>query len=415
MKILKNNAIIEELAKSLDIPDSAYQAAEARYKSLSRWLSDSDKAVSASHNPHVFPQGSFRLGTVNKPLDREDDFDLDLSCELQEGINEMQNSQKDLKDILEKDLENYRREKGIQAPLEEKRRCWRLNYTDQMSFHIDAVPAISASMEKRAVFEERMIKFGHNEDMAKSVSKLALRITDNEEPSYEHVPGSWHSSNPEGYALWFEEQMKKNEVVLENFTKSAALVDPLPVYKFKSTLQRSIQILKRHRDLMYKEQDADSKPISIIITTLASRAYNGENDLTEALSSILEEMENHIGTSTPKVPNPVNPKEDFADKWDTKEGLQLHLEYHFKKWIKQAKRDFGVFANETDQLLLEQTTSSAFAASIDESVYIKQAGTNRIAERASLINSKKAQTSAAGVIGVIGTMNQKHTFYGEEA
>lgn len=413
MKTLKNNAIIEALSKSLDIPDSAYQAAETRYKSLSTWLSDPNKALTASYSPHVFPQGSFRLGTVNKPLDREDDFDLDLSCNLKSGLDETQISQKDLKDLFQKDLAKYCSEKGIQSPLEEKRRCWRLNYQDQTSFHIDAVPAIPASMEKRATLQERMINFGQNEHLANSASSSALSITDNEDRSYKAIPGQWHSSNPEGYALWFEEQMKKNEVILENFSKSAAQVDPLPTYRYKSTLQRCVQILKRHRDLMYKQKDQDSKPISIIITTIAARAYKGESDLTESLSTILEEMENHIGTTAPKVPNPVNPKEDFADKWDTAEGRQLRLEHHFKKWLKQAKADFGVFSNTTDKLLLETTASRAFATSISESVFSKQAGTNRLKERASLVNSRTAHTSAAGVIGAVGTKNQNHNFYGE--
>ncbi len=34
--------------------------------------------------------------------------------------------------------------------------------------------------------------------------------------------------------------------------------------------------------------DDESKPISIIITTLAARAYNGETDIFTALNNILE-------------------------------------------------------------------------------------------------------------------------------
>lgn len=47
----------------------------------------------------------------------------------------------------------------------------------------------------------------------------------------------------------------------------------------ESILQRIVQILKRHRDIMFNGDE--DKPISIIITTLASRAYRGETNLSK--------------------------------------------------------------------------------------------------------------------------------------
>ncbi len=133
--------IIEEITKSLDVPDSAYEAAERRYKDLGKWLHDQNKAACASFRPHVSPQGSFRLGTVNKPWKRED-FDLDLTCKLLEGFSKEAYSQKQLKELLGNDLEKYRQERAIQDDFEEKHRCWRLNYQDQLNFHMYFVPVI---------------------------------------------------------------------------------------------------------------------------------------------------------------------------------------------------------------------------------------------------------------------------------
>ncbi len=48
-------------------------------------------------------------------------------------------------------------------------------------------------------------------------------------------------------------------------------VDPVrPFQKEKMPLQRVVQLLKRHRDIMFSsdEYDSENKPISIIITTL---------------------------------------------------------------------------------------------------------------------------------------------------
>ena len=57
------------------------------------------------------------------------------------------------------------------------------------------------------------------------------------------------------------------------------------------------------------------KPISIIITTLAAQAYRGETDLQETTLGLLDRMLGLINHETLRVPNPVNPEEDFADKW----------------------------------------------------------------------------------------------------
>ena len=73
----------------------------------------------------------------------------------------------------------------------------------------------------------------------------------------------------------------------------AAKVDDLPARKWKSPLQEAIQILKRHRDVMF--QDArDSAPISATITTLAALSYRGEPDAASALERILTDMHLYV-------------------------------------------------------------------------------------------------------------------------
>ena len=94
-----------------------------------------------------------------------------------------------------------------------------------------------------------------------------------------------------------------------------ASVDEVPDYKVKTPLQRATQLLKRHRDTMFNGDE--DKPISIIITTISAHAYNGEQTICETLRTILKNMhlfvENRHGVNW--VMNPVNPMENFADKW----------------------------------------------------------------------------------------------------
>ena len=58
------NRIIEELAGAIDIPDSAYEKAEARYKDLGEWFGRKEARCHV-FAPHIYLQGSFRLGTVS--------------------------------------------------------------------------------------------------------------------------------------------------------------------------------------------------------------------------------------------------------------------------------------------------------------------------------------------------------------
>lgn len=397
--------IIKEIADKLDVPDSAYEAAEKRYTDLGNWLHDRSKASCASFSPDIKPQGSFRLGTVTRPWKRED-FDLDLTCILQEGISKEAYTQKELKELVGQDLEKYRQERKIREKLEEKHRCWRLYYQDQLKFHMDAVPAIPEDETTRLVMQSRMMESGVEEPLAHSVSELTVAITDNREPNYNIVSPRWNVSNPEGYAKWFEYQMEQAREFLESrmLETVVAKLDQLPTYRWKTPLQICIQILKRHRDIMF-ENDPDGKPISIIITTLAARAYQGENDLESALERIVTTMGSFVRPTDPRVPNPVNTKEDFADKWPD----DSRLEDNFWEWLTQVQKDFRFWKEEENQVVIAKNISEGFGIQINQERLKRHSG---LLEKAGLISAGSAYTGPNGTIGSAGVINKGHEFYG---
>jgi len=107
----------------------------------------------------------------------------------------------------------------------------------------------------------------------------------------------------------------------------------------KTPLQRAIQLLKRHRDTTFNGDE--DKPISIIITTLSAHAYSGEETIGAALRTILKNMHLYVEErdGIKWVENPVNPAENFADKWaETPEK-----EKKFFQWMERAQRDFGLY------------------------------------------------------------------------
>lgn len=365
--------LLTDLVRELDIPDHAYEAAESRYHDLGEWLRDESKAKIARFQPLVSAQGSFRMGTVTKPW-KTDHHDLDIGCSLQEGITPETCTQYDLKHLVGSDLYTYRSERRIQDEPEEKHRCWRLNYQDNLHFHADVVPCVPHSERIQAIIKSRMLQTGTSALLAQDISKLAVAITDDRHSGYRRLDHDWYISNPEGYARWFESRMKQAHALLKSRTLQAKVgrIEDLPVFRWKTPLQAAIQILKRHRDVMY-EKLPERKPISIIITTLAAHAYRGEFDLSDALRQILDNM--CVNPSEPRVPNPVNPQEDFADRWKSSEGRALRLEENFFVWIEQAKRDFHAILSPSDYGMLPEHIRKRFGVSINQDLMRQISGT----------------------------------------
>ena len=113
-------------------------------------------------------------------------------------------------------------------------------------------------------------------------------------------------------------------------------IDKVPTYKMRTPLQKAIQLLKRHRDICFQNV-SDDAPISIIITTLAAWAYNGEANVYEALCNILERMPQHIECRDGIywVENPTMPEENFADKWNAAPNKRTA----FMSWLGRARKE----------------------------------------------------------------------------
>ncbi len=365
--------LLESIVEFLELPDSAYKKAKSRYEDIGEWFSR-DGAQFKGNKPHIFPQGSFRLGTAVYPIDESEPYDLDLACELQEGVTKSLYTQQFLKSQIGKEIEAYRIAKGIKAPKEEKHRCWRLNYADELSFHMDIVPCIPADELKRGSVFKSMKLVGESELVADAVSKLTVSITDDRHLRYAQICDDWLISNPEGYAKWFEFRMKQAEKLLQERVAlfKAANIDALPAFMWKTPLQRCVQMLKRHRDQMFRDKTkSEFKPISVIITTLAARAYTGEADINEAMQKILSAMGQFVNENFPKVPNPVNPDgEDFAEKWEKDQ----RLENNFWDWLQQAQKDFREIGETIDTELVKGQALEKFSINLNESDLLKRLG-----------------------------------------
>ena len=349
--------ILDLVFDSLDVPASYYQKAANRYRSVGEWLHRDGSAL-ADLEPEVFPQGSFRYGTVIRPITENGVYDLDMACRV--NLSKSNYTQAQVKALLGGEITSYAKAQSFKEAPEAKHRCWRLNYADEVGFHMDVVPCIPESPD----FMRALMGAGVSERWA----NMAVAITDDCHRNFTVIDSDWPSSNTEGFAEWFVQRMKTigpERMMKMAADREVASIDDLPSYEWKTPLQRAVQVLKRHRDMVFKDQE-DLKPVSVLITTLAALAYGGEADLFQALDGILTRMPGLVRSSTPRVPNPINPKEDFADRWQKNPDL----EPNFRLWIARAKTDLHALEGDLDELGMTDLLGKEFGIKMSEGLRV---------------------------------------------
>lgn len=250
------NKLLSELADEIDITETQENTIVKAYKKVGDWLNESSQL--SKYKVHVFTQGSIQYGTAIKPID-ENDYDIDLVCELTENTSQMQ--PREIKQIVGNSLKaNSTYAKMLD---DEGRRCWTLIYSDELNFHMDILPCIQYN-ERLVLNEKAMCYYG---TAPVSYQKLAVFATDKVDNKYDYI-----TTNPKGFAQWFRERINVNKPQV----KTDSIENP-PTYPRKTILQKAIQLLKRHRDVYFLDKDDSDKPISMIITTLLAKCHSGQS------------------------------------------------------------------------------------------------------------------------------------------
>ncbi len=373
------DVLLDAAVASFDIPEELYELAVRRYRNVGRWFSAYWQ--NSLSDGEVYPQGSFRLGTVVRPIILGDQYDIDLVC--RRDLSKGSITQAMLKTDVGSGLRQYVASHPEGLPtLHDGKRCWTLEYPFD-PFHMDVLPAIPDPQG------------GMN----------AILLTDKELRQWQH-------SNPVDYATWFYQRMASEFARLceraADVAKAMTVAD-VPEWKVKTTLQRTVQALKRHRDVYFKNAPED-RPASIIITTLAARSYIAGGNLHEVLREVAAKMpglvERRDGVLW--VPNPVEPDENFADRWRNHPNrAQL-----FFDWMTQVNTDVAAYGTEVGiHRILERVGKSLG----DDSA--KAAGDKLGTSLFEL--GQAGRLSAAPVTGLISTDPQRrpvphHTFHGED-
>jgi hypothetical protein len=191
---------------------------------------------------------------------------------------------------------------------------------------------------------------------------------------------------------------------------SIAEVEDIPEHEpSKLLLKRFVQIFKRHRDIMFEGED--NAPISVIITTLATKSYlycienfdyDNEYDLMLDVlkymtkSDFIEKRgENYW------IENPTVNDENFAEKWNQKPIKKKN----FDKWHSTCSNFFNKFHINMGQDVFLDSIEEGFgknSTKIIREAYLKE-----------VENSRKTGLVSATALGSVATVAKANTFFGK--
>ena len=330
--------LLEHICQEFELTNTQYETARQRYEAVGEWLARSTNPLLAA--VEVYAHGSIGLLTANKPI-KGQEHDVDLIVYAPAFPLELAPS--GLKHIVGARL----REHAIyEKLLEEKARCWRLNYAGEL--YLDVTPSI------------------RNPYCSNGGELVPEKRTE-----------LWKASNPKGYRSKFEQRAALmprfgvGKMIAEDGIRDGTVADFPAMRKRKGVLRRTVQICKRHRDVFFLERDVALAPISIIITTLAARSYeycvgSFEYDSPfDLLFDVVARMPDFIdgapfrGTGSSWVIwNETTRGENFAEKWNADPALAAA----FFEWHRRIRADLAALSADEGLDKLGEMLGRSFGA-----------------------------------------------------
>lgn len=329
------------LLKRLELDEAEKKDAEIEYMAMADDIAC--KLDIPRNDVTVYPQGSMRTQTTISPRGTAK-FDIDVVVELS-GTKYQHLDSESLFQSFGQALEGREALTGAPIP---RRRCWKLTYPNK-SYYFDVTPAVADT-----------IKF----------PGAGLRVRDPDT--------GWSPSNPKEYADWFTAIAENRfpfqlKLTMDGLIEARKSVDPLPTepVEIDDILRRTVQLIKLHRDNYYHyatDAQKDAKPISVIIVTAATHAFENiwntrrtsMRSPIEVVLAVVEEMLQHIKQDSSGkywVPNPKLPSENFADRWNSDKGVRAR---EFSSWHKKLEVDLEALLTDKYSTSTEGKLKSVF-------------------------------------------------------
>lgn len=299
------NEEINEALNDLEISNTFFENAKDKYEALGKFLEAQGVLV------EIKPMGSFATGTVVKPYrnGKDKNYDLDVIALVKSG--------KDASYIrldIESPLILSERYKD---KIESYDECVTINYANigDVDFSIDVVAA------QKIIETNMVIKNGNKYEFKKTT---CLEFVE-----------------------WFKQANSEFDMYekrrFQSINKEYASIEDIPEYKVKTSIQKTIQYLKRTRDIFYDRADVnDLRPESVLISYIvADIAQTMPND--SKVGEILHETIKYLISNLDNLNNLSN--EFIAIDWSFEKKKK------FREWISSLNNTLNLDNKDRKQLI----------------------------------------------------------------
>ncbi|WP_341022005.1 nucleotidyltransferase [Brevundimonas diminuta] len=295
------DAVLAEIALNLQLPPGLHAKAVERSEAVRKYIERPGSPLFGRVS-YFYPQGSMRIDATISTRGTDDEYDIDIVAEIFGGDARPEA----LLDDLYAALADYPAQRVVRQT-----RCVTVYYADGM--HLDVTPA------RRTAAKEKESVIAH----AKGGAEPGIYV-----PMNAYAFGQWYTDRTPTEET-FAKAMNKRLYAQDGMVFAEAESDDVPAQTpliIKSVTTVALQLLKRHRNILYADVTGRIPP-SILLSCHAGHAAVPGMRLAEMLIRQARWTARAIDEAARQgrllsVANPEHAGELFTDRWPESQSQQ---------------------------------------------------------------------------------------------
>jgi hypothetical protein len=383
------DALLLDVARSIQLSPTKHEIANRNFRALCNHV-DREGSPLQGLVDECYPSGSFATGTAIAAQVKKDIHDVDVVIELK--VDPLSSSKLMLGLLF--DATNGEPGSAYYGMVEQKSRCITVTYADGTK--VDLMPV--------ARIENKPERVGNLFHFKKETGEAYQKVV-----------------NPWGFKEYFNSHVEEDPAFYDLFKGRRALVEgelllkaetqPMPDHaplEEKSPRVVAIQLIKRARDIAFRQQgrDARRKPPSVVLAAIALGAGPVQSSLVDEVISVANAIRTKLLEKggykrTVTVRNPAYPDDVFTDRWPEDEQAQDVFSNDLRRMIIEMYklRNERLSLPEKTELLKrvfgESVASRAIESQLDAGRHEMEAGRFNVGSRGAALGT----VAAPAIIG----------------
>jgi hypothetical protein len=283
--------LLGQIVEKIQLSPTKWDTARQRYETIAEYL-ESDGSLVRGLVQDNYPQGSVRIQSATSSRGEDDQHDIDFITELKRFPGDPDTTI----DLLFRSLDRGPGSR-YHRMCERRNRCVTVYYADM---HLDVTPAV-------------LVPGGQYRTSRIADRRLMREII----------------ANPEGFACWVEDQLRRMPTPMMEMRKAAEPVDDRHPVEQKAIPLLGLQLNKRWRSMNYEGRPG-RKPPSVVLTKLAidiaaklSRQRGLLDELTLQCASMMD-IFSRLDRSGQllHIVNPACAQDFLTDRWPGESAAQ---------------------------------------------------------------------------------------------